>query len=168
APNSNQAAGIYIHLGNALHRQEKMPEAIFAFYRALELDPKKMTGAYYNLAIVLKDWGKTDEAIDMYRKGIDLYPNSSQALNNLAWILATRQEANLRDPKEAVSLAERGGPLEPQKGTNWDTPRRRPISGGRLEGRDRRLGEVDGAAQGRRQQRLVLPGDGLLAARREG
>jgi hypothetical protein len=38
---------------------------------------------------------------------LDLQPQSPELLNNLAWILATCPEANVRDGAEAVRLAER-------------------------------------------------------------
>src|SRR4030095_12121793 len=36
-------------------------------------------------------------------------------------ILATRPEANLRDPKEAVALARRAVDLKPEEGNYWNT-----------------------------------------------
>jgi tetratricopeptide (TPR) repeat protein len=41
-----------------------------------------------------------------YRKAIELDTNIVMALNNLAWILATAPDPNLRNGKEAVPLAE--------------------------------------------------------------
>ena len=42
-----------------------------------------------------------------YRKALELQPDMTAALNNLAWILATDPNAELRNGAEAVRLAER-------------------------------------------------------------
>jgi cytochrome c-type biogenesis protein CcmH/NrfG len=42
-----------------------------------------------------------------YREALRLGPGNSEALNSLAWILATNRGAEIRDGKEAVDLAER-------------------------------------------------------------
>ena len=51
--------------------------------------------------------GKVQCAIQGYRAALALNPQSPEILNNLAWILATCPEANLRDGAEAVRLGER-------------------------------------------------------------
>jgi uncharacterized protein (TIGR03790 family) len=47
-----------------------------------------------------RDW---DKAADQYRRVIATTPNDAQALNNLAWLLATRKN----DPAQALSFAKR-------------------------------------------------------------
>jgi cytochrome c-type biogenesis protein CcmH/NrfG len=47
------------------------------------------------------------EAIGHYREAIRLQPDSVEALNNLAWILAASPEAKFRNGAEAVDLATR-------------------------------------------------------------
>ena len=51
--------------------------------------------------------GRTREAVAQYREALRLNPNLAGALNNLAWVLATSSDAELRDGAEAVRLAER-------------------------------------------------------------
>ena len=46
---------------------------------------------------------------------------TAQALNNLAWMLATCEEPSLRNPAEAVSCARRAVKLDPDQGTYWNT-----------------------------------------------
>ncbi len=51
--------------------------------------------------------GKIEEAIQYYREVLNVDANSSVALNNLAWILATANRTGLRNGEEAVRLASR-------------------------------------------------------------
>jgi hypothetical protein len=57
--------------------------------------------------------GKVEEAISEYKQHIQLMPNSCAALNNLAWILATNGNPQVRNPAEAVELAERAYKITP-------------------------------------------------------
>jgi tetratricopeptide (TPR) repeat protein len=45
----------------------------------------------------------------------------AEALNNLAWLLATCPQTDLRDPKRAVDCAHRAVELEPHNGNFWNT-----------------------------------------------
>ena len=49
---------------------------------------------------------KAGEAIAHYREALKLKPGALMTLNNLAWVLATHPEADLRNGAEAVQLAE--------------------------------------------------------------
>jgi hypothetical protein len=49
--------------------------------------------------------GNIEEAIQHYRKALDVDSNNPVALNNLAWILATASQPELRNGEEAVRLA---------------------------------------------------------------
>jgi Flp pilus assembly protein TadD len=51
--------------------------------------------------------GNTAAAIESYRRALQLNPNLTQALNNLAWLLATTDDPRNRNGTEAVRLAER-------------------------------------------------------------
>ncbi|PIE71682.1 MAG: hypothetical protein CSA22_02335 [Deltaproteobacteria bacterium] len=64
-------------------------------------------GLHCALADLYLDEGQYTEAIRLYRIAIDQTPNDSQALNNLAWALATCEDLSLRDPAEALLLARR-------------------------------------------------------------
>jgi tetratricopeptide (TPR) repeat protein len=48
-------------------------------------------------------------------------PADPRALNNLAWLLATRPEPAWRDPPRAVELATRAVLLAPKAGSHWNT-----------------------------------------------
>ena len=49
--------------------------------------------ALNNLGVALAAKGRLDEAIENYRQAIQINPNFSGALNNLAWTLATSSKA---------------------------------------------------------------------------
>ncbi len=51
--------------------------------------------------------GDVQAAIQHYRKALEMDPDNPMVLNNLAWILATADEPELRDGREAVRLASR-------------------------------------------------------------
>jgi Flp pilus assembly protein TadD len=56
--------------------------------------------------MVLDRLGRTREAIAEYQLALSLNPKLPDVLNNLAWILATRPDAEVRNGGQAVRLAE--------------------------------------------------------------
>ena len=99
------SAAAHAGLGSALGVQGKLEEAIVSLRRALELKPDFL-GARANLAQVLKRNGRSEEALEHYRELLRLFPDWLPALNGIAWILATHPDENVRDPEEAVRVAE--------------------------------------------------------------
>ncbi len=57
----------------------------------------------------------TAAGIAQYREALRLKPDWPEALNNLAWLLATHPNAAFRDSAEAVRLAERACALTGRK-----------------------------------------------------
>jgi tetratricopeptide (TPR) repeat protein/serine/threonine protein kinase len=107
-------ARTYSNLGALLCDDLKdFGKAIAAFQKTIELDPK-FAGAYSNLGNALAKQGKLDEAVAAYRKAIELDPKLAEGHNSLAWYLATRSDADLRDPGQAVDLAKNAVELDPQ------------------------------------------------------
>ena len=49
---------------------------------------------------------------DAYEKAIELNPESTHGLNNLAWLYATCEDENVRDPVRALELAKRATAIE--------------------------------------------------------
>src|SRR5262249_27242856 len=113
-------ANAHVQLGNGLARQGQVVEAIACYHKALDLEPKN-TFALFNLGVALEGQGKTRAAIDCYRKVIAINPKDAAALNGLAWKFATCADLKLRNPAEAVKLAEASTRLAPQDGANWNT-----------------------------------------------
>jgi tetratricopeptide (TPR) repeat protein len=88
----------YMIIGKALNRQIlKEPDNI---------------NLYQHLAVVYQRMGKDRETIDTYERIIGLDPGRAAALNNLAWLLATTPDEELRDPDRAVHLARRAVALD--------------------------------------------------------
>lgn len=114
------AAGANINLGNVLRAQGKPDEAIACFKKAIAINqPYATIAAHVQLGDVLSEQNKLDEAIVVYRKIIELKPDSPQTHSKLAWILAARPEAKLRDPQEALVLAKRAVELAPTSERSW-------------------------------------------------
>jgi len=57
---------------------------------------------------------KYPQAIEFYTRTLDMSPNDPETLNNLAWLYATCEDESLRDPKQALRLAERAAAIDPR------------------------------------------------------
>jgi len=93
-------------LGYALAMQGRLDEAKARFLEAIELDPKDAY-AHLHYAICLSMQHQPREAVAEYRKAIGLDDQLSMACNNLAWLLATDPDPQIRAGPEAIMLAER-------------------------------------------------------------
>src|SRR5262249_5492809 len=60
-----------------------------------------------NLGVALMRTGLNREARDQYLRALDLNPNYSGALNNLAWMLATCPDPSIRNGPAAVIVAQK-------------------------------------------------------------
>jgi len=64
--------------------------------------------AYYNLGKNFANQEKIEDAISYYRKTLHINPKKlSQALYNLCWIFTTHSDAEYRNGKDALGLAQR-------------------------------------------------------------
>ncbi len=71
--------------------------------------------AHYNLGIVLVRLGRAPEAIEHYEQALRIRPDFADADNNLAWLLATREDSSPADGARAVQLAEHASQLAGEK-----------------------------------------------------
>jgi tetratricopeptide (TPR) repeat protein len=99
-------AEIDLQTGRVLAGMGKLDAAEPLLRRACEAHPEKAETHLY-LGQVLQQQGRFSEAVAEYRKSIELRPDSIEALNNLAWILATNPNTELKNAEEAVRLATR-------------------------------------------------------------
>ena len=71
-------------------------------------------GLHYDLGTVYLTKGKFAESIASYQRAIELRPHFPEALNNLAWLYATCEDEELRQPAEALRLALAAAELMPR------------------------------------------------------
>jgi tetratricopeptide (TPR) repeat protein len=100
----NHTLAVYLH-----YIQPPRLDAAVGFY----------PDAYNNLGLALKDQGDWAGAGAAFRKMIDLKPDSAPAHNNMALFLITSPIAGLRDPKLALTHAERATALAPNEWWPW-------------------------------------------------
>jgi len=93
-----------LNLGKALFLDGKPAEAVAQLEKVLRSEPQ--AEAHYFMALAYHSQGRFEEALPHYREAVQLGHSPPLYLNDLAWLLATCPEAQLRDGKEAVHLAE--------------------------------------------------------------
>ena len=93
-------------LALAFAGQGKSPEAMTHFTESLRLKPEQAE-FHFRFGMFLMAQQRPLEAAAQYRETLRLKPDSINALNNLAWLLATHENASIRNGPEAVSYAER-------------------------------------------------------------
>lgn len=67
---------------------------------------------YQNLAMVYQEMGKDKEAIQAYERILDLDPDQAVSINNLAWLLVTVPNEELRNEVRALQLAKKAVALK--------------------------------------------------------
>jgi len=97
-------------LGHALLEKGELDNAIQVCRSALLLRPWD-ADCQTTLAIALEEKGNPAEAIQHYQNALEFAPQSISTLTNLAWLLATSQDASLRDGPKAVELAKQADRL---------------------------------------------------------
>src|SRR5262249_10976986 len=108
------------NLGGVLLEKGRLDEAIASCRKAIDLDPK-YTPAHNNLCLALQRKGLLNEAVAAYKEAIRIKPSDAGAHNHCAWLLASAPDAKLRNPGEAVKLAQKAVELAPKVGTYWNT-----------------------------------------------
>ena len=90
--------------GNVAIEHGDFDTAAKNFTEAIRLDPHH-AGAYVNRGIAMEHKYELQAAIQDYSEAMRLDPNEINAANNLAWLLATCADDNIRDSKLAIILA---------------------------------------------------------------
>ena len=109
----NQAA-ILSCLGVFLLDMGRVSESLANLQKAVEVEPN-FADAHYNLGNTYLQMGQAKEALSHYQRALEITPDDTEALNNMAWILATWPDALTRDGAKAVGLAERADSLTRSK-----------------------------------------------------
>jgi len=111
-PDSSEA---FNDLGVMLWKLGRRGEAAQATQRALELRPTP--GAANNLATMQAQLGNRAGQVAALRKSLELDPADTARMQQLAWVLSTAPEEQLRDGNEALALAQKvisTGPVSPE------------------------------------------------------
>jgi len=93
-----------LQLGMLYYTNGNIRQAIDAFGEAIKQDPKRAL-AYQARADARLRVGDHAGARDDYEQALKLEPDNTHVLNNLAWLLATSPEDNIRDAKRSIELA---------------------------------------------------------------
>jgi protein O-mannosyl-transferase len=101
-PNSVNAL---LHYGMLYFRRGRLEEARARFEAALSIDPSHAM-TRYQLGCLLVHQGHARQGLDEWRLSIENDKSQREAINNLAWILATAEDASLRNGDEAIRIAE--------------------------------------------------------------
>ena len=101
-------------LGALLQTQGKLDEAIGHYRLATALRPDNVN-ARGNLGQALFVQGHIPEAFAELSEALRLNPDFLPAVTGLAWIYAASADADLRNPDEAIRLAEHGAALTRQR-----------------------------------------------------
>jgi tetratricopeptide (TPR) repeat protein len=89
----------------ALHQADKQPHKAIGVYNDIILGDADNPSALRGRADAYLSLGKQGEAIADYEQALKVDPKNSGALNNLAWVLATSPDDELRNGKRAIELA---------------------------------------------------------------
>jgi spermidine synthase len=108
-------------------------EAVRALQAFLQLEPDDVDGHILMGRALLAD-RDTERALVHFKTAIEYAPDSLESLNNVAWILATHRSDEVRNPREAIEVAERAARLTANNSpTILDTLAAAYASGGRFE-----------------------------------
>jgi len=96
------ASQLHYNLGKVYSDLQRYPEAIAAYRRALQINPKNIE-AQCNVGGMLEHSGEYSQAIAAYRKAIGINPSHPEAHNNLGLIL--RQLGQFEEAMESFKRA---------------------------------------------------------------
>lgn len=95
-----------LQLANIFNASDRPRRALKIYDELYEQDPE-MEGLLRSRGDAYLAIGKHKEAIADYEKELERDPEDSGTLNNLAWVLSTSPEDDLRDGKRALEMAEK-------------------------------------------------------------
>ena len=104
--------GPYPEMANALVRQGRPADAIALLSKVLQAFPDHPP-SHYTIAFCYMRQGDVRQAVGHLRKTIQAAPDWAEPLMSLAWILATSDDDDIFNGKEAVELATRAVRLTP-------------------------------------------------------
>jgi tetratricopeptide (TPR) repeat protein len=102
--------GVHYNLALLLSEQKKFAESISHYRFVLRYDPDNMQ-IYLDIAFALQSEGKINEALNSFRDAARVAPYSPVPLTQIAQILATCPDPNIRDTKHAIEYCLRAAEL---------------------------------------------------------
>ena len=105
------------NLGTAFLRLGRPQPALASFLEAARVDPE-LGDAHLNAGLLSRAMGSFAEAISYFRRALALNPDRVSAISNLASVLAAAPEPSVRNPAEAVQLADRAVALTLRQDAN--------------------------------------------------
>ena len=106
--------GAHYHLARALQATNDLngaEEHLRIILKKHEPNP----AMHYELGATIQKAGRGIEALHHYRRSLELNSDAPQTLARAAWILATHPDGDVRNPTEALKLAERASELTRQE-----------------------------------------------------
>ena len=104
--NDPKAFGAHVALGKLCERAGDKNGAMNHYRHAVSINPSDVDGNV-SLGNLLLSQGDVHAACAHYRTALKTQPVEQAALTNLAWILASTQEEDLRDGEQALRLIQR-------------------------------------------------------------
>lgn len=94
--------------------RQQMQKAIVSWDKSLQSNPNQPE-LYNNLGRAFYQLGDVKAAVYQWTKALEIKPDWLGVLNSLAWAKATHPSKEIKDPKQAVTLAERACELTSYK-----------------------------------------------------
>jgi len=102
------------NMGALSGRQGNFDQAVTYLTKALQVRPD-YAKAHTNLGDMLERQGKLDQAVEHYRTAIQINPDNFEAMAVLARLLAVSKDNKIRNPDQAIVLAEKACVLTGRK-----------------------------------------------------
>jgi Ca-activated chloride channel family protein len=141
---------LHFNIGDALYKIGKTEEAATAFQRALAgKDARLRSQAYYNLGNSAYRKEQLDEALEYYKKALDINPGDRDAKYNFEYILRQKAMPQSKKNKQQRERKEQKGNDKQQQGAQGKT----------AEKSDQEQGDKKGMSKEDAQRILQVYGD---------
>jgi cytochrome c-type biogenesis protein CcmH/NrfG len=104
---------LYAGFGNSIMGNSELTVLQKIAQRRIDAEPNNMQMHFLlaNISFEKKDYGL---AVKEYQAALRLAPDNAEIMNNLAWLYATVQDAQWKNPPEALKLSRMAAELDPK------------------------------------------------------
>lgn len=133
-PYKSSLGEAYSGLARAIQNCDRFDDALVYHHKAIALhqrltrdDPTLQTlkndfsRSLFDMGLSLRAINKSAQSLRCFRYALHLNPKSDASANVLAWIFLMDTDRSIRNPQEALPLAQRAVELEPDFGGYWNT-----------------------------------------------